>query len=117
MSRLCTDMNWTTYYRLPVRAFGRLTFGNSGGHFNLAILTPFASDFVIPLLSLSVSLSGTILHPTVLNNSTALKSQLHKALGAVYLLGLSCRSWARRVMSRVKSSRMRQSTKRKQRTL
>jgi hypothetical protein len=102
-------------YRLPVRAFGLRTFGNSGGHFNLAILKLFASDFVIFRFSRSVSLSGTILHPTVLNNSTAL--QINYAIVGAYLFGLSWRSWARRVTSKVKSSRIRQRTKRKHRIL
>jgi hypothetical protein len=102
-------------YRLPVRAFGLRTFGNSGGHFNLAILKLFASDFVILRFSRSVSLSGTILHPTVLNNSTAL--QINYAIVLAYLFGLSWRSCAKRVTSNVKSSRIRQRTKRKHRIL
>jgi len=60
-------------YRLPLRAFGLRTLGNSGGHLNFAILKLFASDLVIFRFSRSGSLSGTILHPTVLNSSTALQ--------------------------------------------
>jgi hypothetical protein len=51
---------------------GRWTRGNTGGHFKIASLTDFASLFVIPRFSRSVSLSATIRHPTVLNNSAAL---------------------------------------------
>jgi hypothetical protein len=51
---------------------GLRTRGNSGGHFNRANLICFASLFVIPRFSRSVSGSAMILHPIVLNNSVAL---------------------------------------------
>lgn len=59
-------------YLLPAFAFGRRTFGNSGGHLSFASFRVLASLLVIPSFSLSVSEMAMILHPTVLNNSAAL---------------------------------------------
>jgi hypothetical protein len=59
-------------YLLPAFAFGRRTFGNSGGHFSFASFRVLASLLVIPSFSRSVSEMALILHPTVLNSSAAL---------------------------------------------
>jgi hypothetical protein len=59
-------------YLLPAFAFGRRTFGNSGGHFSFANFRVLASLLVIPSFSRSVSVMAVILHPTVLNSSAAL---------------------------------------------
>ena len=60
------------YLRLPGFAVRRCIRGNSGGHLSFASLHVLASLLVIPRRSISDSVRGTILQPTVLNNPTAL---------------------------------------------
>jgi len=79
------------YVRLDLTCFRGL--GNSGGQFSFASLYVFASLFVIFRRSRRASVRGIILHPTVLNNSIALRVK-HRPRLESYFDGLIWISWA-----------------------